>query len=184
MIKHADIVIVGSQNPVKIEGTRKGFEKMFPNHLFIFQGFNAVSGVNVQPTGSEETLTGAFNRANECRIQHPMADFFCGLESGIVTDPWGDLGVTTWAVIIDKDNNVGKGLSSFYALSPKVSDLVKQGVELGTANDLIFEQSNSKQSHGAVGLLTDGACTRTDTKVEAVTNALIPHKNQCHYFQS
>ena len=62
MLKHADIVIVESHNPVKIEGTSKGFEKMFPNRLFIFQGFNAVSGVNDKPTGSEETLTGELNR--------------------------------------------------------------------------------------------------------------------------
>jgi len=174
---HTKTVIVGSMNPVKIDGVRIGFEKVFPDDVFEFQGYDAPSGVPDQPMGSEETLQGAINRANSCKEQHPDADFFCGLEGGILTDHQGDMGVTAWVAVLSKGGLLGKGMSSLHLLPPQVSDLIKQGHELGVADDMVFQQSNSKQSGGSIGTLTGGTYTRTDKMVEAVTNALIAHKN-------
>lgn len=176
-------VIVGSMNPVKIDGVKQGFEKLFPDASFEFKGHNAASGVPDQPMGSEETLNGALNRAKSCQSSYPNADFFCGLEGGILTDSQGDMGTTAWVVVIDHQGRLGKGLSSLHILPPKVVALVKEGHELGVADDMAFKKSNSKQSGGSIGLLTDGIYTRTDKMVEAVVNALVPHKNIQFYFE-
>lgn len=178
------LVIVGSMNPVKINGVRQGFEKMFPDTSFDFKGCDAPSHVSDQPIGSEETLNGAINRAKSCQAQHSTADYFCGLEGGILTDHQGDMGTTAWSVIIDPKGNIGKGISSLHILPAKVIELIKQGHELGVADDMIFQQSNSKQSGGSIGILTDGTYTRTDKMVEAVANALIAHKNPQLYFKN
>jgi len=55
--------------------------------------------------------------------------------------------------------------------------LVRQGVELGEADDRIFGRNNSKQQNGAVGLLTGDAVDRAGLYVPAVIFALIPFKN-------
>jgi len=54
---------------------------------------------------------------------------------------------------------------------------VAGGMELGTANDLVFSQTNSKQKNGAVGLLTHNKVDRTELYRQAVILALIPFVN-------
>jgi non-canonical (house-cleaning) NTP pyrophosphatase len=51
-------------------------------------------------------------------------------------------------------------------------------MELGTADDVVFGRSNSKQANGSIGLLTDDALTRTNYYVDAVVMALIPFKKR------
>ena len=48
-------VIVASKNPVKIEATRIGFQKMFPEQELEVIGISAPSDVNDQPMSREET---------------------------------------------------------------------------------------------------------------------------------
>jgi len=52
-------VIVASKNPVKINAVKIGFEKMFPEECFVFEGVSVPSGVKDQPVGNHEILTGA-----------------------------------------------------------------------------------------------------------------------------
>ena len=52
------VIVVASQNPVKMEATRRGFEKMFPGTIFHLQAVAASSGVRQQPLSDAETLQG------------------------------------------------------------------------------------------------------------------------------
>jgi len=52
--------------------------------------------------------------------------------------------------------------------------IINEGMELGTADDIIFKRSNSKQQNGSVGLLTKGAIDRTAYYEHAVTLAFVP----------
>ena len=54
---------------------------------------------------------------------------------------------------------------------------MRQGIELGHADDQVFGRSNSKQQNGSVGLLTGDVVDRTAYYVQAVILALIPFKN-------
>ena len=72
---------------------------------------------------------------------------------------------------------VGTAGADEFFLPEKVAELVRQGVELGEADDRVFSRNNSKQGNGAIGLLTDDAIDREGLYVPAVIFALIPFKN-------
>lgn len=72
---------------------------------------------------------------------------------------------------------MGKGKSGTFFLPQKVTALIQQGKELGDADDIVFNQSNSKQKSGSVGILTHDVITRRTFYIDAVIFALIPFKN-------
>lgn len=59
-----------------------------------------------------------------------------------------------------------------------MAELVAQGLELGEADDRVFQQSNTKQAAGAVGLLTDNVLNRQQLYEQAVVLALVRFKNE------
>jgi non-canonical (house-cleaning) NTP pyrophosphatase len=79
-------------------------------------------------------------------------------------------------VVVYSEGRRGVGRSGEFFLPENLAHLVRQGVELGEADDLVFSRKNSKQSNGAVGLLTDDAVDRINLYVPAVIFALIPLK--------
>lgn len=168
-------VIIASTNPVKIETTKLGFEAMFPDKKFQFAGFSAPSGVSDQPMSEEETLRGATNRAQNASKLHE-ADYWVGIEGGLEEIDHG-MEAFAWIVIQDKNGKLGRGRTGSFFLPKKVVELVKEGKELGEADDIVFARENSKQANGAVGILTNDVLTRTTFYIPAVILALIPFKN-------
>lgn len=86
-----------------------------------------------------------------------------------------------WIVIKSKTGVVSQGRTASFYLPKEIVSLIKSGKELGEADDIVFKRSNSKQSNGAVGILTDDVLTRTDYYQTAVILALIPFKNPTLY---
>lgn len=172
-------IIVASKNPVKIQAARLGFEKMFPAEVFEALGIAVASGVADQPMTNAETLQGAINRTQNAQKVHAIADFWIGIEGGI-EEVDGEMEAFAWVFILSK-NQKGKAKSASFALPKAVTQLIKQGMELGAADDIVFGDSNSKQKNGAVGLLTGDVLTRAGLYEEAVKLALIPFKNQNLY---
>ncbi len=169
-------IIVASKNPVKINTTLAGFLQMFPDEQFEVEGVSADSDVADQPMTEEETLQGAFNRAQNVRKIATSGDFWVGIEGGL-EEVSGSLEAFAWIVVIGNDGKVGKGRTGSFFLPEKVAELIRQGMELGTADDLVFKKENSKQSTGSVGILTGDVLTRTTFYEPAVILALIPFKN-------
>jgi inosine/xanthosine triphosphatase len=168
-------IIVASTNPVKIQAALAGFQAMFPGETFTVQGVSVASGVSEQPMSDEETLAGAINRARAVREQMPDADFWAGIEGGC-EEKHGELWAFAWVAVLSGDIT-GKGRTAAFTLPREIADLVRQGVELGVADDRVFGRSNSKQGNGAVGILTDDVIDRTSYYVHAVVLALVPFKN-------
>lgn len=166
-------VIVASKNPVKKEAVLVGFKSFF--HLVEVEGFHADSEVSDQPVSDEETLKGARNRAENVKNLYKNADFWVGIEGGIQTTEKG-LTAFAWVVILSADK-YGEARTSSFLLPNKVAELIQRGYELGTANDMVFNQTNSKQKHGAVGILTKNIVSRTELYKQAVQLALIPFIN-------
>jgi len=178
-------IVVASQNPVKLRAAQDGFARLFPSQPFDFQSVAVPSGVQAQPFTSAETLQGALNRARAAREKIPSAAYWVGIEGGVAESPEGDL--TTgelwafaWVAVLDGER-VGKGRTGAFMLPPPVARLVRQGKELGEADDIVFSQTNSKQSTGAVGLLTGDVIDRQSYYVQAIILALIPFKNSGLY---
>jgi inosine/xanthosine triphosphatase len=168
-------IIVASTNPVKLKAAEEGFQAMFPGETFTVLPVKAEVRISDQPMSDAETLQGATERATNVRSGQPGADFWVGIEGG-VQDSNGEMEAFAWVVVLDNEH-MGKGRSGAFILPPKVAELVRQGVELGEADDRVFSRNNSKQSNGAIGLLTDDAVDRVALYVPAVIFALIPFKN-------
>ena len=164
-------VVVASANPVKINAARIGFARMFPGQTFEFLGASVASGVSPQPMTDGETLLGARTRARNARTTQPDADYWVGLEGG-VQEREGMLDAFAWIVVLSKSAECEARTATFQ-LPPKVAELVRQGVELGHADDQVFGRSNSKQTNGAVGLLTHDVIDRTEYYAHAVVLALV-----------
>lgn len=166
-------IVVASQNPVKIDAVRLGFQAMFPGETYEVRGVAVPSGVSVQPMTDEETLLGARNRAENARGAAPEADYWAGVEGGVEDGPDG-MQAFAWIVVLGK-GRIGEARTGTFLLPPEVARLVREGVELGVADDRVFGRTNSKQKDGAVGLLTDGLIDRTMYYQHAVVLAVIPY---------
>lgn len=168
-------VIVASKNPVKINCTESAFKKAF-NESINIEGISVPSDVSDQPMTDAETLLGAKNRAINANKSEPNADYWIGIEGGIHENQEGEMHAFAW-VYIRSSNQEGKAKTASFELPKKIADLVNQGIELGVADDMVFNRSNSKQQNGAVGILTNNLIDRASYYEPAVILALIPFLN-------
>ncbi len=173
-------IVIASKNPVKINATLNGFKKMFPKVTFETESVSVSSRVSEQPRSDAEAFTGALNRADGASKEVSDGDFWVGIEGGIEEKNF-DMEAFAWVVIKSKNDTYGKGRTGTFFLPPKIAELIKQGKELGEADDIVFGRSNSKQKNGAVGILTGDVVDRTKYYTEAVVFALIPFKNKKLY---
>lgn len=172
-------IVVASRNPVKVQSTRSGFERMFPDADFRIETVSVDSGVSHQPMTEGETLQGAENRAGAARAAVPEADFWVGIEGGIEDLAEGMLAYA-WIVILS-EGPTGKGRTGGFLLPETVAELVRGGHELGDANDQVFGRRNSKQQEGAIGLLTGNIMDRTELYEHGMVLALVPVKSSVFF---
>lgn len=118
-----------------------------------------------------EAITGATNRAQSALAATPDAAFGVGLEGGLnrVGAAWFDCG---WIVVVDRQRHQGIASSARLHTPEKIMALIRSGMELGEANNLLFGQTNSKEEEGHFGLMTKGIYTRMDAYRDAVVSAL------------
>jgi len=169
-------VVVASGNPVKVRSTEAGFRTMLPELELCFETVSVPSGVSDQPMSDEETHRGAGNRARAAELERPEANFWVGLEGGLEVDQAGGLFAFAW-VVIRGGSRCGRSRTATFQLPETVAKLVRQGMELGEADDLVFGRTGSKQHHGAVGLLTGNAIDRAQLYEPSVALALVPFCN-------
>ena len=169
-------ILIASKNPVKIECTRTAFKQVFPDRDFEFEGYSVSSDVSDQPMTDEETYLGAYNRAGNLKAKYPEADFWVGIEGGI-EDHNHFMNAFAWMVIMDK-HKLGEARTATFPLPERIRELIGQGMELGHADDRVFQRKNSKQKDGAVGILTHGLIDRARYYEHALILALIPFLNK------
>lgn len=166
-------IVVASKNPVKIAAARAGCIRVFGSEDLEMIAIEVPSGVADQPMSDGETRRGAQQRASAAREANPEADAWLGLEGGVDDD-----GETMWAfawIAALWPESHGEARTAAFALPQAVADLVRQGIELGEADDRVFGSRNSKQQGGAVGLLTKGRLDRAALYEDAVVLAFIPY---------
>ena len=171
------LIAVGSRNPVKVAATRAAFAAVWPGQEWTVAGHEVASGVSEQPMSNGETIHGARNRALRAREAGDAA-YGVGIESGLerIEGIWYSTG---WVVIVDAAGREGISSSMLRPVPLPSMELVRQGMELGVANDHVFGTTNSKQATGLIGLLTNGILTREgvfcDTVIAALARFLHPH---------
>ena len=172
-------VIVGSQNPVKVGCTREAFTQAF-GKVGVVEGVDALSNIPAQPRTEEETLLGAQNRVSHAKTLVPEADYWVGIEGGVDEDPQG-MYAFAWIYVLHRSGKSSQSKTGTFYLPPPVVALIREGMELGHADDLVFQAQNSKQKGGSVGLLTQGIITREAYYQQAMVLALIPFLNESLY---
>ena len=133
------------------------------------------SGVANQPLSNNETFVGAKNRTDNASYEIKNADFYVGIEGGI-EEVGDEMEAFAW-VFIKSNGKYGKSRTATFFLPKEIAKLIKEGKELGEADDIVFNRNNSKQQNGAVGILTGDVIDRTKYYTEAVILSLIPFKN-------
>ncbi|GBG29753.1 Cytochrome c peroxidase, mitochondrial [Hondaea fermentalgiana] len=172
-------VIVGSRNPVKVNAAKAGFLSAFDglDKRFEFRGIDAPSGVNDQPMGDAETRKGAMNRAEYCRTKNPGA-YAVGIEGGLFDDVAnGVVECFAWIAIISPSGESNCTRTATFNIPPALASLVRKGIELGRADDIVHGTTNQKQKGGTVGTLTMGQIDRTQYYAHAVILACAPFAN-------
>ncbi len=170
-------VIVASLNRAKLQVAEKAFQAVFPNESFEFIGVSAPSLVPDQPMG-DESYIGAKNRLSFIKENYKDADFWISQEGGLFEDK-GRLSNRAWIIISDKDGFTAESSTSNFYLPKKISEYVKEGMELAFAIDKFFDTKDSKHSSGFLGYLTDGVYSRIDFYLQPAIIALseIKHKD-------
>ncbi len=164
------LIAVGSRNPIKLAAVLEAFQSIWPDKSWQVVGTDIKSGVSDQPMSDKESLKGATSRATQA-LQQTSADYGVGLEGGLqeIDGIWYDCG---WIVITSKEGLTGRGSTIRMEVSPQIMELIDQGKELGTANDIIFKTENSKQANGHFGLMTNDVITRQQGYRDGVIAAL------------
>jgi len=174
------IVVIASQNPVKIKAVGEAFARMFPDQEFRLESTSVDSGVSDQPLTDEATLKGAFNRAVNAREKEKYADYWVGIEGGVEFRN-GEALAFAWIVSISGEK-IGKGRTGSFYLPPRVAKLIREGKELGEADDIIFNRKDSKRQNGAIGILTGDVIDRVALYEHGAIMSLIVFK-QPNYFR-
>ncbi len=172
-------IIVGSRNPVKAEAILAAFRRMFPQQSFVAEGVAVSSDVADQPMSDEQTLIGARNRMCAAQERCPQADYWIGIEGGI-EDRADGMTAFAWITVLS-ESQYGQARTATFPLPDAVAELIRQGVELGEANDRVFQRTNSKQQEGAIGTLSGQVVDRRSLYEHAAIMALLPFKNDGLY---
>ena len=169
--------LIGTENPGKIQGAKEALEVYFDN--VEVEGYKADSGVGEQPI-SVDTLKGARNRAINTKKQAEEnkieADFFMGIESGLV-NIFGLWFIANAAVIIDKNGYESVGFGPIFPVPNKYcNDVMAKG--FGQVMTDLFGGEDLGKSVGGVDGLTNHSISRIAITKEAFIMALTQHTNE------
>lgn len=163
--------IIGSGNIKKIDVAEKTIRQFFVNEKIIVEGFAAASQMPDTPY-DKQTFDGARNRAHDAKLHIKNADYYIGLESGLI-ERYGHIYEEAWAVILSKDGKEYFGYSS----GLKVPDyILKRMNELKIEHSdvmTIIEKEFSKLPNDTWGTYSGGIIIREVSLEEALRNTLI-----------
>jgi len=169
-------VIVGSKNIPKRDATAVAFGKIFPDAKVEVIGVDTASGVSSHPTSATEALKGAANRIADALRQSPGADYYVGIEGGLlrVDDRAWEMG---WVVIQNSAGNVATGLSAGIEMKGQILQAITDGRELNDVINDIYGISKIGNSNGFYGLATDDLVTRQAAYEQGILFALAQFKH-------
>ncbi|VFQ43818.1 inosine/xanthosine triphosphatase [Desulfoluna butyratoxydans] len=167
-------VAVGSANPNKLDAVKRAFQSFNGFNNLSFVSVASPSGVSDQPVGYEETLSGADNRAQGA---YGGSGYGVGLESGLVPVAGTETGyMNLTACVIYDGQRFHRGVGPAFELPGEVCRMVVDGgCELDEAVHRagLSDSRRIGYAEGIIGLLSNGAVTRADYMVPAVTMALV-----------
>lgn len=95
-----------------------------------------------------------------------------GKRNALMADALASSETGSWEA--DQEPITSLAKTGSFLLPPAMGDLIKQGMELGDADDQISGRTKSKHGSGTVGYLTAGMIGRSRYYVHALILALVP----------
>lgn len=180
------LVVVGSLNPVKINGAEKIFKDYRSFGDFQVIGVEINSGVREQPIGKKETYLGAINRAQGAFESTTGVKYGVGIEDGVeVTKVDGvDVGMIISTCVIYDGKRKSRGEGGSYQVPRRILERVLEREQ--TIDQVIYDLGMTMdkrvgQQGGLVSLLTNGTITRQDIIEQSLKMALISALNRRDY---
>jgi inosine/xanthosine triphosphatase len=161
---------VGSTNPAKVEAVRRILGQLAP--ACALEAIEVPSGVGAMPLGETAVRAGAEARARAA-LERTGADVAFGLEGGAILDA-DDAWLTGHVVAVTRDGRLGEAAWGRMLLPRVAAERLRRGEELGDIIDDLFARKESKRQGGAIGILTEGAMSRTDAFAYLVAMACAP----------
>ncbi len=169
---------IGSTNPSKIKAVESIFRKIIPGKI-IFEAVEVDPEVPPQPF-EEQTVKGAINRAKKALGDR---DYGVGIEAGLFwNEEVEEYFDKAFCVIVDKYSRVTYGYSGGFVYPPKIIEMVKRGMEIGEAMEILSGIKDIKKKMGAIGYLSKGLIDRSEFNAQAVLMAMIPRISSELYF--
>lgn len=199
-------VLLGSQNPIKIEAVKAVFSLNFPKSSINFHAHAVSSQVPFQPIGHSQVFQGALNRAqnvqkwfinkfelsnqigntDEKDISYPSPYYFVGVEAGLVSISPFNSGYLAYSVcvIMDHKGHQAVGTSPGWEYPPKVIKAMLQdrNLELASIMAEISGDPDIRSKEGAIGLYSHSRVKRYDLAYNGIQMALIPFLHPHIYF--
>ena len=172
-------VALGTESALKIRATEVAVNSVGCETKILFG--KTESGVNVQPVGLEEMETGANNRASRARERNAEADFYVGIENGLVQQNgrWYD---PTCIVILTSS---GESSVAFGAYFPIPTWMAEQAVLKTTESDIgqIVQALAGGGEKDAMKYLSEDTISREQLLAQAIQCALVPLLRQHRYIK-
>ena len=162
--------VIGSTNPAKVEAVRRILGQLAP--ACSLEAIDVPSGVGPMPLGESAVRAGARARARAA-LERSRADVAFGLEGGAILDA-DDAWLTGHVVAVTRDGRTGEAAWGRMLLPRVAAARLRGGEELGDIIDELFARKESKRQGGAIGILTEGAMSRTDAFAYLVAMACAP----------
>jgi len=165
-------VVVGSENPVKINAAKKAFNELFDRVEVM--GIKVNSEVGAQPFSNEMTLIGAINRAKNAMKKIANADYWVGIEGGLYVTSVGVF-VNGW-VAITNGTSFGYGSTISVQIPKTLVKMLETGEvrELEEGIEKISGIEKPGEKMGAIGVLTNNLINREKAFIQAIFAAMAP----------
>jgi inosine/xanthosine triphosphatase len=177
------LVIVGSENPVKIKAVKNVLKSFFGRKLRV-KGVKVDLNLPKQPIGLEETIKGAIKRAKFALDFEKNVDYGIGIEAGLIKVPYTISGYMDQQItaILDRSLCLTIGASSMFEL-PKsiIENIIKKNSEMEEVIEEFFGIKNIGKKQGAIGYFSYGKINRLKLTEQSVIMALIPRMNKRVY---
>ena len=164
-------IIISTENQAKITAINDVFSTIWSDLETVSEKFP--SDVSDQPLSEEEGAAGAINRATNAQTKYPEVDYCVGMEGYVDTNKYG-MFLAGAVAIINKNGEIGIGISGKMQLPQFVKEKINQGAELGTVIKELMNDTEGKIKHhdGTNGVLSKGLYNRVDEFKDATKCAL------------
>lgn len=168
-------VAIGTRNKAKTAAVEQVVNQYFDQ--VTYQHIDIKSEVSEQPFSSEETRSGAINRARNTSVA-TNADFSFGLEGG-VEEIDGIMYCVNWGAVALKSGKIYTAAGASFMLPEEIAVQLREGKELGPVMDGYTSKENIRHHEGAVGIFTNGLIDRK-AMFEHIVTLLV---GQVYYYE-